>query len=350
MMPGSTLCLACEDRTDGSFVACDHCDKWTHYHCAKLDQRKVDQILNYYCDKCTTKFRFTTWILRDPPTAKQLRDKNKGFYHDVKSIVNMREADDTRYFQIQWKYSPVRTWEPEKNLDGCPDLLQNFLVSRGKELSQIKGFVGADTSKSAKVNISNWHTIEDIIQIFRSEASLLKIELGSLSVASWTSGCLVKDGIYFMDCDQHCYVLLYEHDKELAIIADGQNLYRDNDDTATFIRNIVGVRLISIKYSGQIGLDHCSSSAILIALELAKCYTANYRPLELMPIKSLRDRIISRLHPHESESLHSDTGIACGSSLRALRKSLICNKCGKAFSYGARRNYAQHIRRCQPTI
>jgi len=46
----------------------------------------------------------------------------------VEMIKGMKVKEDTTFYQIKWEGSSKLTWEPEENLDGCQDAIDNFLI------------------------------------------------------------------------------------------------------------------------------------------------------------------------------------------------------------------------------
>jgi len=46
----------------------------------------------------------------------------------IEMIKGMRVREDKTYYQVKWEGSSKLTWEPEENLDGCDDAIDNFLI------------------------------------------------------------------------------------------------------------------------------------------------------------------------------------------------------------------------------
>lgn len=77
--------------------------------------------------------------------------------------------------------------------------------------------------------------------------------------------------VYIHTFAGHCYVVGHDPDFGSFHIADGSNFYMTNADIRASIDDDLGVSgLIPHRYIHQTGVDHCASSAVLIALEFMK--------------------------------------------------------------------------------
>lgn len=333
------LCGDCGEIESTEMVQCENCDLWFHYFCVNLSANIVAKINHYFCDGCESidpvKF-LTSWKCRRP-NQNQLADKRKNYYV-VESILNHRfktvNGVRSRQFHIKWKgYSDTEcTWEPEANLDGCLDLLQHYLISNDLPLSEVVGLLGAPST--SKINRKNWCRMEDILATFLKYKGIFfpKVEL---TVESWTSfkDC---DGLYFLDHDRHCYVLLHLYERNLVYIVDGGNTFITNPDVSREIRGLINFRLKPLRYSQQTRVDYCASAGVLIALELVRAYRNNLFPKFLRSSTYFTNRVIKTMHKFESAPLQTP-------HLGTWETRLTCDVCGKTFRSNQKRNYSRHL-------
>jgi len=153
----------------------------------------------------------------------------------------------------------------------------------------------------------------------------------SLEVSSW-DGSLDRDRILLLDHDSHCYVICYLSEQSLGYIADGTV----REEIAKF----TGLKLVGLNYNQQFRVDHCASSAVMIALELIRHHKQGQWPESLAAPRSLRSRIEKRFHKFESESVSEQP-------LHAKRRWHICSKCSKLFPNTKRRAFIMHQRSCR---
>lgn len=338
-------CMVCETKRPGRrSVQCDKCDRWSHYSCVGLSREQVDQMINYFCDNCRSDRFMITWR-RVTATQKQRVMKAKHYY-DVVRIAGHRgtPGDGNREFLVEWDWPApgsrpssvrnVRTWEPEAHLDGCIDLLQHYCLSVNLTLSKIVGLMGADSSTGGH-NESNWISMATLLGQFEQVRVRKKLPL-SLLALEW-NGFIKQDALYFLRHDQHCYVLLHIVNRQLAFIADGGNVFRTNLKVANEIKQLLGIRLVSLSFDQQLAIDHCGSSAILIGVELLKMHCRKSRFQELVASKSLRTELVTALHKESSQPTTKPP-------LGQRRKVLDCPHCNRKFKSTQGRNLNTHLR------
>jgi hypothetical protein len=279
------------------------------------------------------------------PTEEEAEDKRKNYYivkkildHRTKTVNNVT----TRHFKLEWnardksdKTKYQTTWEPESHLDGCINLLQDYCKENKLEYSTVKGLLGADKGETGH-NIKNWTTMDAILDKLAKLRSWKK-QPATIKASEWTSfGC--ENELFFLPHEQHCYVLLYIHHRRLAYVADGANLFRKSRTVADELKELLKIRLISLPYDSQLKVDHCGSSAILIAFELLKMYQSNMQFKRLVATKDMRAALIKSLHVHESKPMALPP-------LTERHKSLSCQFCNKRFKSTDGRALSMHIGR-----
>jgi len=87
------------------------------------------------------------------------------------------------------------------------------------------------------------------------------------------------DSIIIIPLLFHLYVGLYCHKDRIAYIADGGNRFKSRIDITINLKDMLKVSLIGCHFDQQNYIDHCSSSAVMIALEFKKAYFSATIPL-----------------------------------------------------------------------
>merc|ERR1712025_153112 len=54
----------------------------------------------------------------------------------VEMIKGMKVREDKTWYLVKWEKSTKNTWEPEENLTGCQDAIDNFLVEEKTRLRE----------------------------------------------------------------------------------------------------------------------------------------------------------------------------------------------------------------------
>lgn len=333
-------CLSsCHRDEEPTMVACDKCDVYYHFDCVNLTQELVDKIDHYYCDACEIKFKITTTWYSDKPTREERVMKREHFYEIEKILAHKIPATGERYFKIKWKNYSLRSasWEPESNLSGCLNTLQDYCKKKNIHYSNVRGIIGASSRRTEDINTANWVTIEKIIELFRHYKELLFKSVVLTIKTSTEFG--PSDSLHFIDYEYHCFVVLFLAKKKLGIIADGSNVYIENTAYRQELCKILKIRLISCLFNKQNKIDHCGSSAVLIGLELVRAYRDNIRPASVTPPARLRRRVIKSMHPFESKSLKLP-------ALNKREQQLVCPHCNKVYRENKRQPYIMHIRQC----
>lgn len=315
------VCPICKKEDHGTLIICDNCDSTFHLTCVELESQDVDLIANYFCFTCEDKEKLLTiWKKRRASVMERI-DKRQNYY-EVEKILHHRLTSNGRQFLVKWKGYEAKdnSWIPEESMDGCLDLLQSYLRQHGLPLTKIEGLMGA--TRGAQVNESNWVSMNHLITEF-NVFKLRYYDTVSIKVHEWID-LPDSDGLYFLNHMNHCFVLLFFKQRNLAFIADGGNSFHEDITVAQELKQLLNIRLISCKYNQQLKVDFCGSSAILIGLGMIRAYSLGLKPLNIIAPKKMHSYVTKRLHKYESANLTLP-------QLHLRQKLPTCSRCHKHF-------------------
>lgn len=329
-------CDQCENAVDENMICCEGCHKWRHLECCRMDADLKKIISSYYCDDCVSEGKRTKWDLQRASNKKRIDKINH--YYDIEAIKSMEtRADGSRIFLLQWKGYREMSWEPEKHLDGAYELLQEFLQNFKQPFSKINGMVGAPTD-SNKTDERNWVSLDMVVDKIKRYQELYCKTI-EITIDIW-KGKPTSKGIYLISLESHCYVTFVIPSRNMALVGDGMNFFIDDEEVNVSIKRLLGIRSYGMRYEQQIGIDHCASSAVLIALDFMRMEKTSIIPTKLTAPKELIERLMREFHQYKSEVI-SDTPLH---QHRVFRQ---CPKCKKNFNNKQRRNFIAHCRKCK---
>ena len=270
------------------------------------------------------------------PNRRKSNEKAREYF-EVTAITGHRIHRAYREFRIRWKGYSARSdsWLRERDLDGAIDLLQNYCVEHSLDLSNIEAYVG---SSSNQANPEVWISLTQAVSSYEK---IVKTKTYARYLSN-LPGIVVKEvsdlpehpAILFIALDFHCYVALFQPDQPIIYLADGSN-----ESTAVDVRRDLRLKLgrsIQVRhFRQQTGVDHCGSSAILIALEFARAHKQGQVPKELV----VSDQLARKLR-----RLHSALSQLIATKWRPGKIWLTCHHCQKKYSNNSRRSYFTHVR------
>lgn len=331
----STMCcIKWPYENEPKRLLCSLCLQSFHTICEGFRDSDASLIDRFVCSACSLLTgSFSHWK-QDDANEFWLNEKQKHYY-DIEDIVNHEEieinGEIVRFFEIKWHGYAETTWEPEQHLDGCLDVLQNYCVHNNLVRSSIEGHFGY--SEENEYNKDNWVTISKVLETYdKFENRFFKDQ--HLSIEEWSGNLPSDDSILIIPLKFHLYVGLYISKKKLCIIADGGNQFFKHVKLARDLSELINCGLVSCYYEARVGIDHCGSSAVLIALEMKRAYFSGQLPIKLSPQPTLSSRVIKFMHKSDTKfypanSYSVGNCLYCQKGFRLRKKllhhQLMCN-------------------------
>lgn len=376
----SDECVICKgEKVYSSWVACESCRGWFHLKCLGVKRKDLPKE-DYKCTNCQTAnppppqttATTTTATISNPLSEKTNGDQQIAGNSNNEDVVNAEDHDDdedddddeeedeeggeeggestyetddegnseikeisdwrikgrSREFKVVYQKDNSSQWFKEKYLENCSLALEAFCVRKRIELPEFikrmkqSGTFGNVTRDGA--NSKNWASLEQIkkaVEIYGRGKDSIQPEI--------FSELRRENQIILMGLSHHCVVVLNYFDKKRCYVADGENIFVKDKP----IRNLVlsylrGANSIKwIPFKGQVGIDHCASSAAVIVIEFQRILaTKRGIPKEIRGAASILER--SKKHLHSSEI---SKPINSWKPVNDKLTRLTCPKCGKIF-------------------
>lgn len=325
-------CGNCRHRMKSPTLRCTTCRYYYHYRCQHLEKKHKELIENFICEECEAKFNIaTTWTGKTPVGEdKTFKEQN---YFEVKKILawrnNRKNEIKGRYFLVKWEGEDSKgnsyqdSWEPEKYLDGCVDILNMFCRKKRIPITTIEKLVGA-SQNAKKTNENNWVSIKEIIsmteKLRKANGYDIRCKMEEFEILKKEDRC------YFINLNNHCFVALYLANSCTTYIADGGNQYYNYKQK---FQEMFGGDVKYLNYAQQSKVDYCGSSAVLIALCMLRYYKNNNWRNEIYSTPSERKKVTGYFHKEYSEKLDKNKKIV---SYKTKIPCKICSKSCKAKS------------------
>lgn len=344
-------CPICKKRHQDLWLQCSECKSYTHAKCANIDEHSAERLLEFYCSECESSLDIET-LWEEEFASQHKATLKRREYHEVDEILGHSRSTETepeRTFLVKWAEcsnpecdDSITTWEPESHLDGCVNRLNTYLRKVGEPLTTMRQLIGA--SNSQDVNKDIWIDMETTLNLFMKLKSWRHMDNVNIPIERWTN-FKEQDGLYFLDYDSHCYVILYLYSENLGYLADGGNLFSAYKSVSAEIKRLLRIPLTQVKFNFQTRVDHCSSSAIAIGMELLRAYKKMI-PNELICSAETYKYILNKVY--QVKSIHRfyykskvDQNYKPGGS-----KRIKCFWCDKTYLTKDRRAFNMHTRQC----
>lgn len=247
----------------------------------------------------------------------------------VTEIIGHRIVDRENFYRVKWRSGEI-TVEPEENCRGCVDLVDDYRKSVGLGPSNLPRRFGA--TSDVETNQANWTALEDVLAaIDRFDRSKEHVP----PVCSY-QGPSKANYIQLLGYLNHIFVIYQSPGTKQVYLADGADVYLSEPETRTKVVRNLGFTPKGVPFVGQNAVDHCGSSAVMIALEFRRIWRNREEPAVLKAERQLYDRIKKAFHPEHSKTIEATA------PLRNLVPD-VCSICGKAFPQRNRRAFSAHL-------
>lgn len=368
-------CNICEGKKKYSFqFICDGCQLWFHTRCLRYNREKVTSQYKAYCPECNSEeIDFTmpptlpteveeedvpiqesheitfqdidnfdydetmndenTCSFENQPADSTTDTDDEGTRH-IKDILAWENCIDeksrkTRRFKVNFRKNPEEEdWYLERDLKDCSVLMEYFCAKMEIEEPEWLKLMTPEARKVGhfnsrkKGNRNNYASIKEIINKVSQYS-----DNDSQPIQQFEEFKSDRDGIYLLPIGEHCFVIVYFVERNLAVISEGGSAYfLDSRLRRTLLMKIKPIRKFNyVQFPQHSGSDHCASSAIAICIEFQRMLRNRVIPNFIRAPATLLNRVKKVLHKEPTQSL---TGrITIQERLKAQR--LQCAKCGK---------------------
>lgn len=377
----STICKMCKEwALDLPRLTCQLCEMDFHLKCLQLTEREAVEIAKFVCHYCTVEHNVSTEFIsgqtgprrhrvltddleptpgpsystqteREPlqnldqqasqssQSSSQTTVSTDTERYDVEKVTGVRKtkAGKTEY-KIRWTVGkPKETWEPEDNCRGCVDKINEFLAIQKLPKCTLTPRYGASSAVTSSLcNRRNWVQPQKVLaavnKFDRSKQLNPPVKI--------FSGALDESAIQIIGSDGHLFVSYFSPISQEYYIADGSNDYFEQEDVRSRINTIIGHQAVGVNFVGQSKIDHCASSAVLIALGFRRFYRNKQIPSVIKSERTVQQRIINEFHSQPSRTMESP---------QPLRNLVweACPICGKKYSQRNRSHLNGHILGCK---
>lgn len=277
-------------------------------------------------------------------------------FYDVEEILGHRETCSRLELKLRWVgfCEEHDSWEPVGNFD-ANSMVQSYLQANNLNSSSTQlGCNAGAIVLSEEVNLGEFlddcGTVitENFVSIYRTAGVVHQLRghrayTSSLRVLHTWEKLPKEDSILLYGDDYHLYVIYYRPGKT-SWITDGANASFDGAFLRKCRRKFGACE--ALRYNGQRGDDHCSSSGVIAALfflQLSKLSPEQRdNPGEISAPTQLRERLVAKLNPGETRPLPGKPNI--GDRAQGGRR---CAFCGKSFFKAGMQALRCHERGCK---
>lgn len=251
--------------------------------------------------------------------------------YKVTAITDVRHGEEGDEYFVTWEGGET-SWEPEANIGlGCKDLVNEIRQKKEFDAIEFTSNFGA-IGDNSDFDTRNWRSLEQVIEA----VDRYDREPNNRLPVSLFSGQIVNSTIMLMGLKSHVYVIYRSPLSGIVYVADGPNYYIQDEEVKREIDHLLGLRATGLKFIGQSSIDHCTSSAVMIAISLRNASRIRVEPTTIKAERTRQERIMKDFHPYASK-----TEQAAG-PLRNLEPDL-CPVCGMQFNDRSRRRYTGHL-------
>jgi len=239
-------------------------------------------------------------------------------HYIVKKVVGHRYVRARREFILRFD-DGSEYWTKESECRYCIKRVMHHCNKNGLPRTKLPPPPGGSAGIT-EVAEDNWVTAEQVVQ---------KVAVHGRSDAlqpyvfekrhDW-------DSLYLDQVGEHFFAVLYLHDRQIALVADGLNsLPQDTDALEIVKEDFAPAEVKIVNFMGQNRDDRCGAAAAAILIEFQKAYGRREIPTVIHPEKSTYSRIERALHKIVKPKI---TG---WNPIHKQRIGITCPKCRQNF-------------------
>lgn len=259
----------------------------------------------------------------DSSLANKTIADNEGEVEFIDRVDDEHVAAGFRLFWVKFKGYPYLTKITERGMYGCQETLNEWLSYRG--MPQFLFVPADDDSLNLGPNAVPLSTVLDKIRYLKSSANSPYSE--GCDIIEYDKRTFKRKGerVALDLLSGHFFVYLKEKNFNLAWVADGSNYLRNTPTDLAWISKHIGLPIRLVNFNEQLNVDHCASSAIIIALEFS------IRRLCVRDSQGMRDALVRELHPHPSRPLENLSSTTRESEPSRPVDPRHCGACNRTF-------------------
>lgn len=244
-----------------------------------------------------------------------------------------------RHFLVKWKNFDDKhnSWEPEDCLDGCLELLNDYLREHDLEPTKNKLYAG---SSNKTEEVENYVEEKKALEILKTYAKLTSYSSDAKIISITEEEMPEGNWLGLFTTDFHMYAIVKSQGK--FWIADGSNKYMKSRKARRQIVKTLGEKPTPVEFKNQSKDDHCASSCIVIALEFLRQHKQKELGKKLQPRLNLLKKLKEQLHKAKTEapSLYRE-------EKNLERRTKIICECGWKAKTNKKQALAAHKKHCK---
>lgn len=343
----SYLCGCGQPDSYDNLIQCEECIKWYHMKCQGITQVEADLVEKFLCHSCKSDDSSSHSETVSSDTSSSDDENIPDGEFEVDKILGHKIMDGKIIYNVRWKgYGPEEdSYLSAKELVNAHLMVEKYRLEHGITIGTVYkpskvGFLSSSSARGDLYSEENWIDIDTILKCIntyssrRSYTRIINVELFDT--------IKTRDHIYVVQFVTHAIVALCQYDERICYLCDGSNQVITSKRVQSHLLQLFpNFDLKFIRFDHQRNVDHCGSSAVLIALEFMRLYGSSSQiPHTLTVERSVQERLVSTFHKERSTKLGSWIPIKNNLPVNS------CTKCGKTFKSRDRRPLVTHMRNC----
>lgn len=260
--------------------------------------------------------------------------------YEIEAIINHGFYDDgTIGYRVKWLGYNELTWEKETEFEKAYRILEEYKKDKNLGPPTIANKWGY--SRIQQPNTDIWNTPDTVIRAVRGYIRREHRDLLGIKILKAGDELESNDYLYLIDYGNHGLVGLHQVDINRITLADGGNSYIEDERVRNWIHSWIKVPVRAVEFPYQSHIDHCSSSAVAIAIRFIQLYaTQMVIPNPLVVPRTLHEKLKRTMHKGPSAPINN------WKAIQENKMKFRCPYPGCNYSPGKRnqRQLAAHIK------